>query len=288
MLNIYVPQVQHDEWSVAFFRFYHGHAFGFSGLIKPISYEFVARLERLTCEAGLRLRHLADTLTPQKINALLIKWLKRLPRPLTAQDRGAGYRDRFSTLHGEFSLTQVVDRAMSGRIFFEQVILREPESLAPRSAAADLSAQRAAYDAETLFAPARVHHHRCHPSLREDYRKKTRIKQYHKEGGALWTKTISYYTRDFRIGRTLKNLPELKAIGLSANRRCSRCRQLLTTAVSARAFSRNCNSRAFRTPGPDCPSSAAEALAIDHRLQRAFASLDKEINSIRQQEYLAA
>jgi len=56
------------------------------------------------------------------------------------------------------------------------------------------------------------------PSLYVDY-KKTRIKQYHKGGCALRTETTINDTRDFDIGRSLKNLPALKAIGFAANRR---------------------------------------------------------------------
>ena len=46
------------------------------------------------------------------------------------------------------------------------------------------------------------------PSLHVDY-KKTRIKQDHKEGQALRTETTINDTRDFAIGRRIKNLAEL-------------------------------------------------------------------------------
>ena len=45
-----------------------------------------------------------------------------LPHPFTAADRAAGYRYDISILQAEFSLTQVLDRPVSGRVFFEQVI----------------------------------------------------------------------------------------------------------------------------------------------------------------------
>jgi hypothetical protein len=35
---------------------------------------------------------LCERLTAEKIDALLRKWLKRLPHPFTAKDRQAGYR----------------------------------------------------------------------------------------------------------------------------------------------------------------------------------------------------
>ena len=50
------------------------------------------------------------------------KWLKRLPHPYTAQDRAAGYRYDLSVLQAEFARTQVLDRPVSGRMFFEDVI----------------------------------------------------------------------------------------------------------------------------------------------------------------------
>jgi hypothetical protein len=50
------------------------------------------------------------------------KWLKILPHPFNAADRRAGYRYDLSILQAEFSLTQVLDRPASGRLFFETVI----------------------------------------------------------------------------------------------------------------------------------------------------------------------
>jgi len=56
------------------------------------------------------------------------------------------------------------------------------------------------------------------PSLHIDY-KGTRIKQYHKEGRALRIETTINNTRDFSIGKSLRNLPALRIIGFQANRR---------------------------------------------------------------------
>ncbi|MCI0688889.1 MAG: hypothetical protein L0Y54_16905, partial [Sporichthyaceae bacterium] len=65
---------------------------------------------------------ICDGLTEDRIDALLRKWLARLPHPFTATDRAAGYRYDISVLQAEFSLTQMLDTPVSGRIFFEQVI----------------------------------------------------------------------------------------------------------------------------------------------------------------------
>src|SRR5438270_12688426 len=56
------------------------------------------------------------------------------------------------------------------------------------------------------------------PSLHVYY-KHTTIKQYHKEGRALRTETTINNTSDFGIGKRLTNLPALREIGFSANRR---------------------------------------------------------------------
>jgi hypothetical protein len=42
--------------------------------------------------------------------------------PVSRADRAAGYRYDISILQAEFCLTQVLDRPVTGRIFFEQVI----------------------------------------------------------------------------------------------------------------------------------------------------------------------
>ena len=53
---------------------------------------------------------------------MLRRWLARLPHPYIPQDRQAGYRYDLSILQAEFSLTQILDRPLSGRIFFEEII----------------------------------------------------------------------------------------------------------------------------------------------------------------------
>jgi len=48
--------------------------------------------------------------------------LRLLPHPFSGTDRRAGYRYDVSILQAEFSTTQVLDRPVHGRLFFEQVI----------------------------------------------------------------------------------------------------------------------------------------------------------------------
>ncbi len=170
----------------------------------------------LTCAQPQRAQKLCNGLSAKKIDALLRKWLARLPHPFPAQDRAAGYRYDVSTLQAEFSLTQVLDRPLSGRIFFEEVI-RENLDLGRPDQVQLIFNRRVSKRTPGRFR-TRVLTEGVTPSLHVDY-KNTRIKQYHKEGRALRTETTINNTRDFGIGKRLENLPALREIGFQANRR---------------------------------------------------------------------
>ncbi len=170
----------------------------------------------LSCANPKRLQQLCDGLSAAKIDALLRKWLARLPHPFTAQDRKAGYRYDVSILQAEFSLTQVLDRPQTGRLFFEQVI-RENLDLGRPDQVQLVFARRVTRRTPGRFR-TRVLTQGVTPSLHVDY-KNTRIKQYHKEGRGLRTETTMNNTRDFGIGKRLHNLPALREIGFQANRR---------------------------------------------------------------------
>lgn len=170
----------------------------------------------LRCADPKRLQQICDGLSGAKIDALLRKWLRLLPHPYTAADRKAGYRYQISILQAEFSLTQVLDRPVSGRVFFEEVI-RENLDLGRPSQVQLIFDRRINRKTPGRFR-TRVITDGVVPSLHVDY-KNTRIKQYHKEGRALRTETTINHTRDFGIGKSLKNLPALRQIGFQANRR---------------------------------------------------------------------
>jgi hypothetical protein len=170
----------------------------------------------LRCDDPKRLQAICDGLSGEKIDALLRKWLRILPHPFAAADRKAGYRYQISILQAEFSLTQVLDRPVTGRVFFEEVI-RENLDIG-RPAQVQLIFDRRVIRTTPGRFRTRVLTEGVIPSLHVDY-KNTRIKQYHKEGRALRTETTINNTRDFGIGKLLKNLPALRQIGFRANRR---------------------------------------------------------------------
>ena len=101
----------------------------------------------LSCADPRRLQQLCDGLSAAKIDALLRKWLRRLPHPFTAEDRAAGYRYDVSILQAEFSLTQVLDRPLTGRDLLRGGDPREPRPRPARSGATDLRAARHQADA---------------------------------------------------------------------------------------------------------------------------------------------
>lgn len=170
----------------------------------------------LSCANPQRLQQLCDDLSGAQIEALLRKWLARLPHPFTAQDRAAGYRYEVSILQAEFSLTQVLDRPLTGRIFFEEVI-RENLDLGRPDQVQLIFGRRVTRQTPGRFR-TRVLTEGVTPSLHIDY-KRSRIKQYHKEGRALRTETTINDPRDFRLGKRLVNLPALRQVGFQANRR---------------------------------------------------------------------
>jgi hypothetical protein len=162
------------------------------------------------------MRQIADELSAAKIDALLRKWLGKLPHPFAPAHRAAGFRYDVSVVQAEFSLTQVLDRPATGRAFFEEVI-RENLDIGRPDQVQLIFARRITKRTPGRFR-TRVVTRGVTPSLHVDY-KNSRIKQYFKEEKALRTETTIANTRDFGIGKRLGNLPALREIGFQANRR---------------------------------------------------------------------
>ena len=126
---------------------------------------------------------ICDGLDEDKITALAVRLLAMLPYPFTADDTAAGYRYELSVLQAEFSLTQMLDAPVTGRIFFDQLIRDNLDLGRP--------------DRVGLIFGRRIQRGRKHPtpgrfrtrvitegvvpSLHVDY-KNSKIKQYHKLG----------------------------------------------------------------------------------------------------------
>ena len=166
------------------------------------------------------LQVICDSLGEQQIRALLAKWLRILPYPFTGDDTDAGYCYDVSIVQAEFSLTQMLDRPVTGRIFLEQVIRDNLDIGRPDKVS--LIFGRRIHNGRKRPTPGefrtRIITDNVTPTVRIQY-KKTKIKQYHKEGRALRTETVINDPGDFGIGKGLSNLPALRQVGFTANRR---------------------------------------------------------------------
>jgi hypothetical protein len=169
---------------------------------------------------AVAVQEICHRLGEQQIGWFAAKWLRRLPHPFTQADIDAGYRYQLSMLQAEFSLTQMLDRPLSGRVFFEQMIHDNLDIGRP--------------DKVSLIFGRRIHtgrrrstQTRCRtrvistdvvPSVHIEYKTAT-VKQYHKEGRAIRTETTINNPADFGLGKRLSNLPALRQVGFHANRR---------------------------------------------------------------------
>jgi hypothetical protein len=170
----------------------------------------------LSCPEPQLLQHVADQLGPAHIQHFFRRWLRRLPHPFTRADRQAGLRYELSILQMEVSLTQVLDRPLHGRQFFEEVIRDNLDIGRPDRV--QLLFERRVTRRTPGFFRTRVLTAGVQPSLRFDY-KRTRVKQYFKLQRALRTETTFNDTRDFRIGRRLENFVVLRTLGRHINHR---------------------------------------------------------------------
>jgi hypothetical protein len=191
---------------------------------RGIPYEPLDNGIRTSTDPG-RVQRIANTLDAAKIDAVVRKWLHRLPHPFTAAHRTAGYRYQLSILQAEFALTQVLDRPATGRGFFEEVMRENLDLGRPDQMQLVFPRRRAISRRTPGPFRTRILTEGVLPSLHVDY-KKSRVKQYHKEGQALRTETTINNTYDFEIGRALCNLPALREIGCTANRRLLRVEYL--------------------------------------------------------------
>jgi hypothetical protein len=194
----------------------NGHEYVKRQLTKEgIAYEALDNGIR-NCANPQRMQEIANELTSEKIDALFRKWLARLPHPYSAEDRAAGYRYDLSILQAEFALTQVLDRPIAGRRFFEQVI-RDNLDLGRPDNVQLIFQRKVRKDTPSRFR-TRVVTAGVLPSLYVDY-KSARLKQYFKEGVALRTELIVNKAWDFDLRRGLVHLPALRELGFAANRR---------------------------------------------------------------------
>jgi hypothetical protein len=172
-----------------------------------------------SCTEPDRLQKICDRLSPDDIQAFFDRWSHRLPWPMTDSDRRAGFDHQLSIWQLEVSLTQVFDRPVQGRHFFEEVI-RDNVDLGRPTRVSLLFPTRL-----TRRTPAprfgyrtRVITDGVNPSLHIDY-KHSHVKQYFKENRALRTETTINDPMDLYVRKAIANLDQLRIAGDRINRK---------------------------------------------------------------------
>lgn len=173
----------------------------------------------LSCRQTDRLQEICDALGAEQVQSFFDRWSRRLPWPLRPEDRAAGYEHRLTLWQMEVSLTQVFDRPVQGRHFFEEVIRENLDLGCPNR----LTLVFPSRITRQTPPPPRGYRSRVittgvNPSLHVEY-KRCHVKQYFKEDRALRTETTINEPGDFGATKALKNFDYLRTIGEQVNRK---------------------------------------------------------------------
>lgn len=229
-VNHYYFYVQDPDWGPAFLKFgtylpypiklcLNGHEWVKQQLRRAqVSFDSLDN-GFLACADPTRLQAICDQLGPADVQAFFDRWAARLPSPMTAGDRAAGYTHRLALQQVEVSLTQVFARPVQGRHFFEAVI-RENLDLGRPDRVGLLFPLRLT---KATPPPAwgyrtRVITDGVEPSLHVEY-KSSHVKQYFKEQRALRTETTINNPKDFYVAKAVSNVSHLRDLGDQVNRK---------------------------------------------------------------------
>jgi hypothetical protein len=150
----------------------------------------------LSCSAPEQLQRICDSLGPEQIDRVFRKWLARIPLPLRREDREAGYDWNLSIWQMEVSLTQIFDRPLRGREFFEEII-RDNLDLG-RPDRVQLVFDRVVTKKTPGQFRTRVVQDGVRPRLHIRY-KNFDLKQYFKEGRGCRTEGTFRNPKDFEV-----------------------------------------------------------------------------------------
>ena len=190
----------------------------------------------LSCAAPERLQAVCQQLGPDQVQAFFEKWVARLPWPLTAADRKAGYQHRLSIWQMEVSQTHVFTRPVRGREFFEQVI-RENLDLGRPDRVQLVFGRRVYRNTPSRFV-TRVIQEGVQPNLHLTY-KHSGVKQYFKLNRALRTETTINNPQDFGVGKDLSNWSYLHQLAAAINQRLLETERVSQDCLlSAQSFAR--------------------------------------------------
>ena len=179
-----------------------------------------------TCDDPAALQEICDRLGPGTIETFFERWMSRLPLPLTEADRSAGYWWELSMRQVETSRTIVFDAPRHARGFFEALVADNLDIGRPETVEFIFRDRRRGRGG-ARGRPVTVG---CTPKTKVVTRdvigvtvnaffKRSRVKQYLKDGRALRIETVVNDPGDLGCLRRLQHLEELQAKARDVNRR---------------------------------------------------------------------
>jgi hypothetical protein len=183
------------------------------------------------CADPARLQQVCDALGPAEVQTFFDRWVDRLPWPLDAHTRAAGYTHRLSLWQVEVSLTQVFREPLWGRRCFEAIIRDNLDLGRPDRVSLVFGAKLTRATPPPLFGyRTRLLTRGVQPSLHVDF-KASHLKQYLKESWALRTETTFNDPTDVQPTKALATLPHLRQVGQQINTRLLETEHLANAAV---------------------------------------------------------
>ena len=179
-----------------------------------------------TCDDPAALQEICDRLGTGAIETFFERWMSRLPLPLTEADRSAGYWWELSMRQVETSRTIVFDAPRHARGFFEALVADNLDIGRPETVEFIFRDRRRGRGG----ARGRPVTLGCTPKTKVVTRdvigvtvnaffKRSRVKQYLKDGRALRIETVVNDPGDLGCLRRLQHLDELQAKARDVNRR---------------------------------------------------------------------
>jgi len=169
-----------------------------------------------SCADPAALQRICDRLGPGTIGVFFERWTSRLPLPLTDADREGGYWWELSMRQIETSRTIVFDAPRRARAFFEALVADNLDLGRPANVEIIFGRQvrrntpgtfKTALDRSVDGVTVNA------------FYKRSRIKQYLKDGRALRIETVVNDAHDLGCQRRLHHLDELQRKARDANRR---------------------------------------------------------------------
>ncbi|MFF3872215.1 hypothetical protein [Streptomyces sp. NPDC001978] len=169
-----------------------------------------------SCTDPAALQNICDRLGPGTITVFFERWMARLPLPLTDTDREGGYWWELSMRQIETSRTIVFDAPRRARAFFETLVADNLDLGRPANVEI-IFGRQIRRNTPGTFKTA-IDRSVDGVTVNAFY-KRSRIKQYLKDGRALRIETVVNDARDLGCLRRLQHLDELQRKARDANRR---------------------------------------------------------------------